>query len=84
MKIIGALIETELPATWTGFTRFTLLNERPPNGHTSSGRETDEETNDLQTRHGMMIKLDVKNGVYTMGMWTCLDETGPVFSRQGR
>ena len=27
-----------------------------------------------------MIKLDVNNGVYTMDMWICLDETGPVFS----
>ena len=35
------------------------------------------------TRDGIMIKLDVNNGVYTMDMWICLDETGPVFSRQG-
>ena len=40
--------------------------------------------NRSKIRDGMMIKLDVKNGVYTMDMWTCLDETGPVFSRQGR
>ena len=32
-------------------------------------------------RHGTVIKLD---GVYTMDMWTCLDETGPVFSCQGQ
>ena len=33
---------------------------------------------------GTVIKLDVNNGVYTMDMWTCLDETGPVFSWQGQ
>ena len=31
-----------------------------------------------------MIKLDVNSGVYTMGMWICLDETGLVFSWQGQ
>ena len=36
------------------------------------------------TRDGTVIKLDVSDGVYTMGMWTCLDETGPVFSWQGQ
>ena len=34
-------------------------------------------------RDGTVIKLDVNNGVYTMDMWICLDETGPVFSWQG-
>ena len=34
------------------------------------------------TRDGTVIKLDVNNGVYTMDMWICLDETGPVFSWQ--
>ena len=33
-------------------------------------------------RDGTTIKLDVNNGVYTMDMWVCLDETGPVFSWQ--
>ena len=28
--------------------------------------------------------LDVNNGVYTMDMWVCLDETGPVFRCQGQ
>ena len=27
-----------------------------------------------------VIRLDVSNGVRTMDLWTCLDETGPVFS----
>ena len=35
-------------------------------------------------RNGTVIKLDVSNGVYTMDMWICLDETGPVFSWQGQ
>ena len=30
-------------------------------------------------RDGTVIKLDVSNDVYTMDMWICLDETGPVF-----
>ena len=29
------------------------------------------------------IKVDVNNGVYTMDMWICLDETGPVFQLAG-
>ena len=36
------------------------------------------------TRDGRVIKVDVNNGVYTMDMWICLDETGPVFSWQGQ
>ena len=28
----------ELSDAWTGFTRFILLNERPPDGYTWSGR----------------------------------------------
>ena len=35
-------------------------------------------------RDGTTIKLDVNNGVYTMNMWICTDETGPVFSWQGQ
>ena len=29
--------EKELSDAWTGFTRFILLNERPPDGNTWSG-----------------------------------------------
>ena len=36
------------------------------------------------TRDGTVIKLDVNNGVYTLHMWICIDETGPVFSWQGQ
>ena len=35
-------------------------------------------------RDGIVIKLDVNNGVYAMDMWICLGETGPVFSWQGQ
>ena len=35
-------------------------------------------------RDGTVIKLDANNGVYTMDMWICLDETGPVFCWQGQ
>ena len=37
-----------------------------------------------KSRDGTMIKLYVNNGVYTMDMWICLDETGPGFSWQGQ
>ena len=36
-----------------------------------------------KTRDGSVIKLDANNGVYTMDMWICLDEKGPVFNWQG-
>ena len=32
--------ETELSDAWTDFTRLILLNERPPDGYTWSGRRT--------------------------------------------
>ena len=35
-------------------------------------------------RDGTVIKQEVNNGVYTMDMWICLLETGPVFSWQGQ
>ena len=35
------------------------------------------------TRDGTTIKLDVNNGVYTMDMWICLDETGLVLQLAG-
>ena len=31
-----------------------------------------------------MNKLDVNSGVYTMDIWICFDETGPVFIGQGQ
>ena len=41
----------------------------------------DEKNPHIQyNRDGTVIKLDVNSGVYTMDVWVCLDETGPVFS----
>ena len=34
-------------------------------------------------RDGTVIKLDVDNGVYTMDMWVCLDETRPARTVRG-
>ena len=46
--------ERELSDAWTGLTRFILLNERPPDGYTWSGkRETDVGTNNLKSRQCM-------------------------------
>ena len=45
--------ERELSDAWAGFKRFILLNERPLDGYTWSGEETDEETNNLKTRQCM-------------------------------
>ena len=42
--------DRELSAIWTGFTRFTILSEKPPDGDTWSGWETDKKTNNLKTR----------------------------------
>ena len=42
--------DRELSDTWTGFTRFTFLSEKPPDGYTWSRWETDEKTNDLKAR----------------------------------
>ena len=38
----------ELSDAWTGFTRFSLLNEKPPDGHTLSGERLTRKQNDLQ------------------------------------
>ena len=35
-------------------------------------------------RDGTMIKMDVNSRVYTMDMWICFFETGPVFSWRGQ
>ena len=39
----------DLSDSWTGFTRFTILDEKPPDGYTWSREAVDEETNDIQT-----------------------------------
>ena len=45
--------------TWTRFTRFTMLSEKPPDGYTWSGEETYEETNHLKARQ--IMARDVEN-----------------------
>ena len=37
LKITGTWMERELSDAWTGFTRFVLLKETPPEGYTWSG-----------------------------------------------
>ena len=43
--------DQDLSDTWTGFTSFTILDEKPPDGYTWSVGEADKKANDLQTRH---------------------------------
>ena len=43
-----------LSNSWTGFTRFTLLNETPPKGYMWSGR-TDKNSNDITSRYGLTL-----------------------------
>ena len=40
----------DLSDTWTGFTQFTLLDEKAPDGYTWSGGETREKAADIQVR----------------------------------
>ena len=50
--------ERELSDTWTGFTRFTVLDEKPPGWIHMVGGETDKKTNDLQTRRFVARDLE--------------------------
>ena len=45
--------QRELSDAWTGFTRFIVLNERPPDGCAWSGEEINKKTDDLKTGHCM-------------------------------
>ena len=38
----------DLSDSWTGFTRFTIYDEKPLDGFSWSGGAVDEETNDIQ------------------------------------
>ena len=49
--------DRDLSDAWTGFTRFTEMIEKPPDGKTWCG-ETDEETNDLKTRQIMARNVE--------------------------
>ena len=48
----------DLSASWTGFTQFTLLEEKPPDGYMWSGEETDKKASDVQARLFMARTLD--------------------------
>ena len=43
----------------------------------------DQKPHVRNNRDGTVIKLDVNNGVYTMDIWVCLDESCLVFSWEG-
>ena len=42
----------DLSDLWTGFTQFTLLKGKPPEGYMWSGEEINEKTADIQTIYG--------------------------------
>ena len=44
---------------WTGFTQFTLLEEKPPDGYMWSGREINEKTADIQARSSTARVMEV-------------------------
>ena len=47
----------DLSDSWTGFTQFTLLEEKPPDGYIWSG-ETDKTAGNIQARSFMARTLD--------------------------
>ena len=44
---------------WTGFTQFTLLDEKPPDGYTWSGVEINEKAAYIQARSSMARVMEV-------------------------
>ena len=48
----------DLSDPWTGFTQFTLLVEKPPEGYMWSGEETNERTAYIQARSFMARNLE--------------------------
>ena len=57
--IIGILMgeERDLSDPWTGFTQFTLLEEKPPDGYTVVRGEINKKTADIQARSFMARTL---------------------------
>ena len=49
----------DLSDSWTGFTQFTLLNEKPPDGYMWSGEETDKMAGNIQARSFVARTLEV-------------------------
>ena len=52
----------DMSDSWTGFTQFTFLEDKPPNGYMGSGEEgINEKTADIQARSFMARTLE-ENG----------------------
>ena len=49
----------DLSDPWTGFTQFTVLDEKAPDGYTWSGGEINEETAYIQARSSMARVMEV-------------------------
>ena len=49
----------DLSDPWTGFTQFTLLDEKAPDGYSWSGREINEKTAYIQARSSMARTMEV-------------------------
>ena len=49
----------DLSDPWTGFTQFTLLEEKAPDGYMWSGGETNEKTAYIQARSSMARVMEV-------------------------
>ena len=49
----------DLSDPWTGFTQFTLLDEKAPDGYMWSGGEIDERTVYIQARSSMARALEI-------------------------
>ena len=49
----------DLSDSWTGFTQFTLLDEKPPDGYMWSGGVIDEKTAYIQARSAMARVMEV-------------------------
>ena len=49
----------DLSDPWTGFTQFTLLEEKASDGYMWSGGETDEKTAYIQARSSMTSTLEI-------------------------
>ena len=48
----------DLSASWKGFTQFTLLEEKPPDGYMWSKGETDKTAGNIQARSFMARTLE--------------------------
>ena len=48
----------DLSDPWTGFTQFTILEEKPPDGYMCSWGEVNEKTADIQARSFVARNLE--------------------------